>query len=318
MMASNDFILVTTCTNRKLASAKQAHINPSKIDQGGQEAITASWLKMVMAAPTFAPAHRVYGGRGFKEALGTVKKNVDKFWIISAGLGLVNATTEIPFYDLTVVNGSKNSIQSRLDQGVFNLPKWWSSLNLCLRGGVGLAQLIRSNPATLIVITLTGTYASLVADDLAQLSSAELQHVRIIGPMTAALLPPVLHPFWMPYDARFDGFGSPIPGTRSDYSQRVSRHFLDLIEKDALGESAEVHRAFVLRSLAHLSPAKTPSRTRLDDAGITEIIMRHWNAAAGSSTRMLRILRDDEKISCEQSRFARLFRSIKEEIAHEK
>ena len=51
---------------------------------------------------------------------------------------------------------------------------------------------------------------------------------------------------------------------------------------------------------------------QLDDDEMKIIIKKLWSRADGQVGRMLRVLRDEEKIACEQGRFATLFREVKE------
>ena len=53
-------------------------------------------------------------------------------------------------------------------------------------------------------------------------------------------------------------------------------------------------------------PTNAP-RTRKSDSEILNLIHRRWRRVEGRSGRMLRLLRDEEMIACEQGRFRRLF-----------
>jgi hypothetical protein len=305
-------LLVTPCTNRKLGRARTTALSPSLLRTGPQECVTTQWLSLVQAASDNSSADNLYGGRGFKEALATVAPHRDRLWIISAGLGLIHAQAPAPAYNLTVTPGHAHSVQSRISGKPFCARSWWADLNARLREGFDLATFVRSFPRSTVVVTLSAAYTTLVSSDLLQLAAHELSQVRIVGPASVQSLPEPLHPYWMPYDVRFDGPDSPLPGTRADYPQRVARHFVAMIERGGSEAGLADHRAAVTAFLRELTPPLRLERVRMDDDSIRAAILEHWSDARGSSARMLRILRDEKGISCEQGRFAKLFRALKQ------
>ena len=52
-------------------------------------------------------------------------------------------------------------------------------------------------------------------------------------------------------------------------------------------------------------------RKILSNEDILQIIKSRWVDAKGSGARMLKILRHEENVACEQGRFANLYRQIK-------
>jgi uncharacterized protein (DUF2237 family) len=75
--------------------------------------------------------------------------------------------------------------------------------------------------------------------------------------------------------------------------------------------SAIEHAKKVANYLSTMEPPERKKRPSRTDEQIENIIIARWDEASGSGTRMLRILRHKEKIACEQSRFAAIFRRIK-------
>ena len=72
--------------------------------------------------------------------------------------------------------------------------------------------------------------------------------------------------------------------------------------------SAEFHAAAVAEALGRFPSPPRFFRSPRTDVEIADLILANWERAEGKSSRMLRVLRDDLDIACEQSRFARLFR----------
>lgn len=318
MKKSSSFILVTMCTNRKIGIKDTVPLHPGRIPKNSQEVVTEAWIKLVENAQILKPAHQMYSGRGFKESIIAVQGEISNLWIISAGMGLISALTKIPTYNITVVNKTDSSIQQRLNTQYFNISQWWSTLNYGLRQGYGLSELVRANPDTTIVISLSNTYALLILQDILKLEAEEMKSLRLVGLMSAEFLPEVLRPCWMPYNSQFDGPESPLPGTRSDYPQRTARHFIEEVLLKNIDGTVSEHYLHVQDIISNLPLAQVYKRTRVGDNEIQKIIYRRWNDACGSSTKMLRLLRDEEQVSCEQSRFTRLFKTVKINLLYEK
>jgi hypothetical protein len=128
----------------------------------------------------------------------------------------------------------------------------------------------------------------------------------------ASAIPETLRPFLLPYDARFDGPDAPLPGTRSDFAQRSLSHFVEAVLAHHAQADFDGHAEAVERLLSGLRRRSTPGRTRQPDKEIIALIRRHWNEARGQSSRMLRLLRDDLGVACEQGRFRTLFLAARE------
>ena len=311
-------ILITTCTGRK-KTPTHATLHAAKLPKGKQNAVLSSWVNALKAQSCRTAARKVYCGRGFSEILDTVRPKGERFieldlWVISAGLGLINSNLEIPSYNLTISPSTPDSIQLRITHKTpFDPRLWWRELNKALyRTPTPLANLIRKNNDALFVISMSRPYAEMVVDDLLSLEPSDQQRIRILGLSRSFILPLPLQSLCMPYDERYDGLDSTHTGTRSDFPQRVTRHFVENILTQSEENSQPLDHS--KKVTAFLEGKRTPvlvKRARKTDDEINLIILKRWDDARGSATVMLRILRDKEEIACEQKRFGRLFKEIK-------
>ena len=71
----------------------------------------------------------------------------------------------------------------------------------------------------------------------------------------------------------------------------------------------------MLDALSDLKQRTLPQRRRADDDEILQLLRTHWDAYKGQSSRLLRFLRDDALVACEQSRFRALWLQLRAEIA---
>jgi hypothetical protein len=115
----------------------------------------------------------------------------------------------------------------------------------------------------------------------------------------------------MPYDERLESLPGHA-GTRVDFPQRAMLHFVSELDGHCL--DLEAGRHAVVTALDGLAAREIPARVRMDDAQIATMLRRHWTEHGGSSTKLLRFLRREAQIACEQGRFRDIWRGIKVEM----
>jgi hypothetical protein len=133
-------MVVTTCTDRKRFPAP-LDLNADRLGQGHQDSVAAEWVARVSTAQPAASARDVYCGRSFQEALTAARSTRVSLRIISAGLGLIDEEEPVPPYNLTLVRGKANSIESRISVGRFDAGRWWGQIQR-RRSAQPLARLV--------------------------------------------------------------------------------------------------------------------------------------------------------------------------------
>jgi hypothetical protein len=224
---------------------------------------------------------------------------------VSAGLGLVDTRSAVPAYSLTVTGGDPDSIAHKV-KGAFAPGDWWRSLQDALGTSKGALAHLLSSRSGLAILALPSTYLELLTDELRAMPAHALSRVRIVGPPRGSISAELAH-VWMPYDARFDGAGSPNPGTRGDFAQRAARHFAEAVVRWAPEGTPVDHANMVERLLEPLSPLGHPRRVCGSDAELIAVIRELLPQSGGRSGETLRLLRRHAGRACEQGRFRRLF-----------
>lgn len=115
----------------------------------------------------------------------------------------------------------------------------------------------------------------------------------------------------MPYDDRLDSAGPGHSGTQTDFAQRALRHFVTEVLNQREDGDAQAHSSLVLEALSSLAKREIPKRQRLSDYEIGKVIRDNWEQGNGQSTALLRIIRRDLDIACEQSRFRNIYQLVK-------
>lgn len=306
-----DYAVLTSCTQRKRTGLGEP-LSADRLLPGTYAETARSWVGLSKRETIKVPANHLYIGRPVKEAKAAASKLSAELHFVSTGFGLVHETTTLPNYDLTVIRGS-SSLESTVTDPVFSVTKWWRAINQARGVAFPIRQLLSEYPSAVFLIALSRTYLLMIQDELGTLDHCDIQRLRIFTSADGArVIPPQVIHAWIPYDERFDGHGSPNPGTRSDFPQRVMNHFVHhFFNPEAL--DLETEKTQVLNLLSQHSIRQHPERVRKSDEELMEIIHQYWNHAQGQASRMLRVLRDDLLISCEQKRFAGLFRIAKQQ-----
>ncbi|RWF28129.1 hypothetical protein [Mesorhizobium sp.] len=298
-------VVVTICALRKKTRPPFA-ATPVSLPIGPQHAIQTAWIEKLRALPPESPASALYAGRGFGLATQAAEIAEAKLYIISAGLGLVAADRQVPLYGLTVSSGYAESVAARV-LGDFDVDAWFSSL-LSSPHSDQWIDVFGQGPGR-VLIALTRPYAEMVGKSLSELEPQALARLRLFGASLAPALPAALRPSLVPYDDRLDAI---LPGTRADFSQRALLHFARLVAINRGSYDRDADYAAVEAAMSAVTPPERARRPRRNDAEILQLILARLHTQSGIA-RILRALRDEEGVACEQSRFSRLYRTAMEQ-----
>lgn len=304
-VSSISYIVLTNCTARKRSGAEALRL-PSTSDVGTLHGEVLRWKRALAAHEPQMPVRTLYVGRSIAEAKRICDHLGADLWVASAGAGLVHADDNLAPYDVTA-SGGKESLHVLLQRLGATPSEWWRAL----RGRCSLAQLLQSTPNAMLLAALPASYVQLIAADLSELKDSELARVRIFtSSVGAEVLGGDLAAAVMPYDERLEDIAQ-YRGTRADFPQRALRHFVEALNGHTLDQAAG--RLAVSKSLQRRPWPKVTARRRADDDEIKELIRREWVRTGGRCSVMLRWVRDNALVSCEQSRFSQLWRAVRSE-----
>jgi hypothetical protein len=298
-------LLISHCTNKKWFDPA---VEADALTRGPVAKVGRHWVEGLRNAPTAAVAGGLYKGRSHLESRRAALLTTYPHLIVSAGLGLIPAERTVPSYGATLLKG-QDDVLARLDDGT-NPRGWWTWLQANSPFAVSLAEAIASSQGP-VLLALTKPYLDMIAGELSGLADADRTRLRIF--CGVAIGDAALAEQQMPYDSRLNGPDSDIAGTRSNFAARALHHFCRTVLPAREEESAAVHAQAVRDVLATWQPAKTRRGLSKSDAELRAVLAEHWDAHEGRATRLLRLLRDDLGIACEQARFAQLARSMREE-----
>lgn len=254
-------------------------------------------------------ASEMYMGRSMVDAKFVAEALHSPLYVASAGLGLVAGNEEVSPYDLTA-SGARGGLQEVLLRLEATSAQWWNLL--C--GGRGLACLLARHPEAILLAALPANYVEMVAPDLSQLPPEAVQRLRLFtSQLGAGALPTTLADIAMPYDDRLESVPN-YAGTRADFPQRAMRHYVVSLGGHHL--PLRKARDAVQDALKSYEPPRPVNRQRADDEAIKRLLRKQWRETGGRGTTLLRYLRDEALISCEQGRFSKLWREVRSELAY--
>jgi hypothetical protein len=298
--------LMVPCSSRKRIRSDRVSCAVS-LPISQQSDLETAWLERVSELPKSCKAKDLYGGRGFQLALRTSAVSCAPLYAVSAGLGLVSAETIVPSYGITVSGKGDESIGTRVF-GQFDPASWWSAISLGPYS-TSIASVFENSGSGLVVMALSQPYARMLAPALSSLPDVAIERLRILGSNLVQFLPQRLAATAMPYDDRLEAV---VAGTRSDFAQRALLHFVSNGLVVVPNGDLKAHREWVTSALAGKRRPVRKQRVRLADEDILGLIKQNLSTTI-SIGRLLRILRDQEGVACEQARFSRLYRQAVDE-----
>jgi hypothetical protein len=290
--------VVTICAQQKRHKPRP-EATPAALQSATLIDLAAQWTRVVKDLSPASLAADLYGGRAFGLARKAAKDADSRFYVISAGLGLVDGQTFAPAYGLTVSPNASESIQAKA-VGTFATAHWFEEM---MAGPLSTDWThIFERGSGEVLIALTRPYAEMVGLSLAKLPQQHRNRLRLFGANLSSALPASLHSALAPYDDRLDTI---FPGTRSDFAQRAMVHYVEHVALPGADRAAAYK--CVLEALADVEMPARLVRRGANDGDLLALIKTRLSPTA-SASRLLRQLRDDDGIACEQGRFARLFR----------
>jgi hypothetical protein len=298
------YAIVTGCTNRKRGTPS-ATLCAHTLTEGTLEQVATEWIGRIGNAKDALQAGNLYVGRGFQEARKAANALDAKHFIVSAGLGVVSTDELVPPYSLTITRTSNDCILSKVPTGV-TPTDWWTSLT----SGLSIKREPDKLNFSTVLVALARDYLRMAMPLLE--ATASTSNLRIITRSDRSFLPVSLQEHCITYDDRLDGEGSANAGTLSDFVARSARHFAEEILSAHPNGTVLQHQAIVDQALAAFPKRQIPERQKTSDEEIKRMIEKEWDIVGGRSGKMLRRLRDDLLVACEQSRFKDLFHEVAE------
>ena len=313
------FLVVSSCTSRKRAPVRVGDdsLRVSSLRNGGYESVARQWKDLVSASEVKHHASLLYCGRTVTDANKATEAVSGQLAFVSAGMGVVldvrksskGDEEKIPSYSLTVSPGNPDSVERVIGKNFLSV-KWWLALTKALGTSDRLKHLIEDRSCHLAFLAMPASYIEMVSGELKALSSKDLGKLRIFGPRRISDVPKFLQSAVMPYDERLNSKKIGMAGTESDFAQRALLHFVTKIFPSYKSANQSEHAAVVVKFLAPYSYERKKIGIKLNDKEIIKLVRKLVKELGLGQGKMLRHLRDNEGIACEQTRFRKIFLTV--------
>ncbi|MDC3141608.1 hypothetical protein OBA40_09655 [Alphaproteobacteria bacterium] len=262
--------------------------------------LSSEWVKSVNKTTPLCLGRNLYNGVGFRKLFKSLGD--ENFFIISAGLGLINSTDNIPSYKCTVAEGKKGSIGNHLKEKL-DVKEWWNYLvNTKYSRGLIYENI---NEYDLILFSLTSDYLRMVSEDLNKIT----KKFYIFTGNKDLAIKLGFEKNLMPYTEVFDGPDGNLRGTNRDFPQRTHVDFLNRLKK--YNNFNEAYQSVEIDMKQWSAPIKHNNAKKTDEE-ILKLIQFHENKYAKVS-ELLHFFRHELKVACEEKRFKTLYRNFKED-----
>ena len=306
--------VIVTCTNRKKGDP-HPDTQLRLIKDKDLHARLARWTQALMThSAEGTHALDLYGGNYWSVIRGMAKNNDAfshvRFWVISAGFGLIPIDRAICSYAATFSSSKPDSVLPDKPSR-FTHQEWWGGLSEWHKQQGNpiscIADLAKAYPSEPLIVALSPEYLTAVYRDLytAREFLYNPNHLVIISSGSGKKGP--LKNNFLPCDARMEHI---VGVSRMALNARIIHHVLTANSINEIN-AVDLERKYSAL-LRDLPSANYPVREVSTDKEVLSFIRESLqNGLPASSGRLLRIYRDSGK-ACEQSRFRGLFLQTQE------
>jgi hypothetical protein len=311
--------VVVTCTKRKTRSP-EPHLQLRHLGERDIEERVARWIELVSGSEAQVRAADLYCGDHWSIArslphYGERFGHRIRLWVCSAGYGLIADDAPLAPYSATFSSSHPDAVarleDNRAHRKAFS--RWWHGLANWEGPQAGtprtLRELAESHPAHALVIVASAPYLQALREDIIAaatlLTNTSLLSIVSAGGKSVA----DIGEYIVPSEARLTAV---VGGCMMSLNIRILRA---LLERSSGMLRPELVR--LVAKLAEVVPAyRYPARASLTDQQVRDFITGHLQARPGLTwSALLKALRHESNLACEQKRFRRLFREAEDEAA---
>jgi hypothetical protein len=314
-------VIVSTCTNKKRGMVEDCCRLDDAI-QGNCSLTAKKWFaNLSKSAQSSKPAARLYKGEHWQQTLNCFESAAQQgfrtgLWVLSAGWGLISADTELAPYAATFSTGH-DSVQNLPWPHACSLRDksraWWVEVHK--RRMIRDAPLLNALPTVFgsrqkptLLFIISKEYYPAVEPDLVELASKGHKVAIVSAGLYSdrATASPLLRDFILPLNDKFKQVDDYLNKTNTSLNARLATWIVKTYPRLLATDLPGLNKA--LAELGSSLPAMVRKDVvRMTDAEVLGFIDEHFQPTTSSATKLLRTLRDEYEMSCEQKRFGRLF-----------
>jgi len=302
--------LITNCTSNKRKFSSKPRVELGGIKSNNLLDVK-NWLNLLHRNEEKIVAFDLYLGDHWSIARDIYQQ--DRYvWVISAGWGLINIETPIYPYDATFAKGEFNSVAYSDPQNsvIEQNRKWWNTLQKNRILDFSIEKIFDDFSEDYFFIAVSPQYIKVIEPEL-----VELKRNGVITSKNTFIITSgkgLQEPLQELQYLVSEDFCSILGGSRTSLNIRLARYLIDGC--DISGDVQEFVASKYSLLCESSEPAKKYDRSKLTDEEVITFIKKVITLGkVCSATAGLKELRS-EGMACEQKRFGRLFKVVREEL----
>jgi hypothetical protein len=322
MSKTGKLTVVSTCTNQKRGSATDDLHLGTFAGRFHRDSAKA-WVASLAANQNGLPARELYVGSHWQESIACEGSARDlgidaELWVLSAGYGLISSSEITTPYAASFAAGTDSIQNLNWPAGFTSGQKareWWNLLHR-YRKREGLSRFaFLAKKKTPLLIIVSREYYNAVEPEIIDLISAGVNLMIVSAGLYRNLnsASSVVRPHILPFSDSFKQVDDYLNKTNVSLNARLAT-WLVRNHSEAVFRGVESVVPILKKISDQLPPMERKDVNRMSDDDVLEFIARDYSETLNSATKLLRRLRDIEKMSCEQKRFGALFRRYQQSI----
>jgi len=321
MTQTKKLIIISACASQKSHTPHET----CHLDACVKESPTLTakeWILRVQDSKLRkCPAEKLYMGSHWKETIACVKAAADKglapeLFVLSAGWGLVPAKAEISSYSATFSSGKDSIDNIQWPRGYTpkeRAQEWWKALNRMRematpRSLAELPAFFKESRKLIFLLILSKEYYQAIEPEIIELVSKGHDVIIVSAGLYSEIssVNPLVRDHILPVSDKFKQADEYLNKSNTSLNARLAKWLVVKHCKDLKKGLSALHEIF-LKMEKSLPKMQRREVVRMADEEVLHFIKKNISSVNNTATKLLRLLRDSEKKSCEQKRFGKLF-----------
>jgi hypothetical protein len=320
-------VILGACTNQKrLPPSPETRFD--SLPPGLAEELVPVWIRRLTDSGQPRVACKdLYVGSAWNETIACVNSAQrvapdSSLWVLSAGWGLIPSDAQITSYSATFATGTDSIHNAQWAPGKSAGERnqaWWRAINSGLKDAppksiADFAHLYPDPDQVIFLLILSPAYFQAIEPELNELVHCGYQVAIFSAGVYAdfAGRPSLLKENIMPINDKFKQVNQYLNHTNVSLNSRVTNWAIQQFPNELMQGTAALH-ARLLEKEQSLPEMERNPVVPMTDEQVLLFIAKQYVPGSSSASQLLKVLRHEEKKSCERKRFANLFKKYEEE-----
>ena len=320
-------VILGTCTNQKrLPPSPETQFD--SLPSGLGEELAPVWISRLRESGQPRVASKdLYVGSAWNETIACVNSAQQvaldsSLWVLSAGWGLISDDAQITSYSATFATGTDSIHNAQWPHGTSAKERnqaWWRAINSGRKDDTpksiaDFAQIYPDPDRVIFLLILSPAYFQAIEPELNELVHRGYQVAIFSAGVYADFSdrPSLLKENIMPINDKFKQVDQYLNHTNVSLNSRVTNWAIQQFPNEIMEGTASLYARLNEKEQSLPEMERRPVISMTDEQ-VLAFIAEQYVPDSSSASQLLKVLRHEEKKSCERKRFANLFKKYEEE-----